>query len=108
MAGRNHSRSTRRGRPVGDARPRPRPTAPRTRALTARNRTELSDIRLRIDISAAVAAIVAQALRGQRADSDLEAATALQRCVCDVLAVQSARLQRIIAGCDAARKRDAP
>jgi hypothetical protein len=61
-------------------------------------RAVLGDIRLRLGVAEAVAAIASAALRCQGADSDEDAATALQRCVCDVLAAQIDRLDAVIAG----------
>jgi hypothetical protein len=58
----------------------------------------LGDIRLRLEVAEAVAAIASAALRFQNADSDEDAATVLQRCVCDVLAAQINRLDAVIAG----------
>jgi hypothetical protein len=61
-------------------------------------RTVLGDIRLRLGVAEAVAAIASAALRFPGADSDEDAATAIQRCVCDVLAAQIDRLDAVIAG----------
>jgi hypothetical protein len=95
MAARNDSRRTRRrGRTVGN-RPQNHPALPgQLRSSSALN-IALKEIRARLDVAAAVATVVCGALKAQRADSDIEAATALQRCVCDVLFEQSERLARI-------------
>jgi hypothetical protein len=61
-------------------------------------RAVLGDIRLRLGVVEAVAAVVSAALRYQGADSDGDAATALQRCVCDALSAEMDRLDSIIAG----------
>jgi hypothetical protein len=61
-------------------------------------RTILVDIRLRLGVAEAVAAVASAALRFQRADSDENVATAIQRCVCDVLSAQIDRLEAVIAG----------
>jgi hypothetical protein len=45
---------------------------------------------------AAVAAVTVAALKFQAADSDADAALALQRCVCDVLAAQIDRLREFV------------
>jgi hypothetical protein len=77
----------RRGRTVGN-----RPSPPDQRSSSTQLATALKEIRSRVDIAAAVAAIVVATLKAQHADSDAEIALALQRCVCDVLADQSDRL----------------
>ena len=61
-------------------------------------RTVLGDIRLRLGVAEAVANIASAALRFQGADSDEDVATAIQRCVCDVLSAQIDRLEAVIAG----------
>lgn len=55
----------------------------------------LKEIRARLDVAGAVASIVSAALKAQRAGADIDAAYALQRCVCDVLFELSQRLERI-------------
>jgi hypothetical protein len=61
-------------------------------------RTVLGDIRLRLGVAEAVAAIASLALKFQKADADEDVATAIQRCVCDVLSAQIDRLEAVIAG----------
>jgi hypothetical protein len=61
-------------------------------------RTVLGDIRLHLGVAEAVAAIASTALKFQGADCDEDVATAIQRCVCDVLSAQIARLEAVIAG----------
>jgi hypothetical protein len=61
-------------------------------------RAVLSDIRLRLGVAQAVATIASAALKFQGADSDEDVATAIQRCVCDVLSAQIDRLEVVIAG----------
>ncbi len=54
-------------------------------------------IRSQVAIAASVAYMCSTALAAQDADSDKDAATALQRCVGDVLTLQLERLDRLIA-----------
>jgi hypothetical protein len=61
-------------------------------------RTVLGDIRLRLGVAEAVATIASAALKFQGADSDEDVATAIQRCVCDVLSAQIDLLEVVIAG----------
>jgi len=97
MAAGNDSRRThRRGRTGGNRLPdRPARRSTKARSLTLER--EISEICLRIGVAEAVAAVVSAALKYQLADSDAEAALALQRCVCDVLSAQVDRLQ-VLAG----------
>jgi hypothetical protein len=67
------------------------PKGPPVRAI-------LGDIRLRLGVAEAVASIASAALKFQHADSDEDVATAIQRCVCDVLSAQIDRLEAVIAG----------
>jgi hypothetical protein len=97
MAARNHSRRTRRrGRTVGN-RPQRLPAPANERLSSTALGIALKEVRSHIDVAGAVAAIVVAALKAQHADSDTEAAVALQRCVCDVLAAESERLAQLSA-----------
>jgi hypothetical protein len=109
MATRKHSRSDRSGDRAGGNRPRTHPTepvsdgpsenrgGPREQRPTPAVLAALTDIRLRLEVAAAVAAVTSVALKSQKADSDEDAAIVLQRCVCDALAEQIERLKDVIA-----------
>jgi hypothetical protein len=58
----------------------------------------LSDVRLRLEVAHAAAAVCARALRDQSADSDLEISVVLQRAVADEIDRQIDRLNAAIEG----------
>jgi hypothetical protein len=106
MATRKHSRSDRSSDRAGGNRPRTHPAqsaAGRRSTLrpgragrwTPAALATLNDVRSRLELVASVVAVTSAALKSQAADSDYDAATTLQRCVCDVLAVQIERLDRL-------------
>jgi hypothetical protein len=114
MATRNDSRGTRRIGRSGGNRPRTHPERPapgrvsmiRCGSLQAFSApATLVDIGFRLEIVAAVAAVTVAASKSQPADAD----AALQRCVCEVLAVQIDRLREFMDKARAAQAtRDQP
>jgi hypothetical protein len=95
MAAHNISRRTRRrGRTVGN-RPESHLASSRHPRSSTALHMALKEVRSRLDVAGAVASIVSAALKAQRAGADIDAANALQRCVCDVLFELGKRLERI-------------
>ena len=88
MANVDSSRQTRR-RPEGGRRS-PKP------ASDAANQEALSDIRRRLEVAMAVTTCISASLAAQHADTDADAALALQRCVADELDRQIERLDSLL------------
>lgn len=103
MAIRESSRSARsNGRASGNSRSARRVSSEQAstpNTLSASAAAILAEVRQRLEVASAVAAVTCAALRSQAADADHDAATTLQRHVCDELSRQIEKLNLIVAMC---------